>query len=79
MNKEKLEKAGQASFGERWQTAIAKALGVNSRTVRRWASGETPLPAPLKQKLLNHLEARKRDIDKAMIDICDEAQSPTVK
>ena len=74
-----LERAGQASFGKQWQTAMSKVLNVNARTVRRWASGETPLPAPLKQKLLNHLEARKRDIDKAMIDICGETQESTVK
>lgn len=66
-----LIKAGLASFGKQWQTAMSKALGVNGRTVRRWASGETPLPVPLKQELLKHLKWRKRDIDKAMIDICD--------
>lgn len=66
-----LIKAGLASFGEQWQTAMSKALGVNGRTIRRWASGETPLPKQLKQELLKHLKWRKRDIDKAMIDICD--------
>lgn len=66
-----LEKAGLASFGNTWQTEMARALNVNDRTIRRWASGETPLPAPLKQELLKHLKWRKRDIDKAMIDICE--------
>lgn len=66
-----LEKAGLASFGEQWQTAMSKVLSVNGRTIRRWASGETPLPKQLKQELLKHLKWRKRDIDKAMIDICD--------
>ena len=66
-----LEKAGLASFGEQWQTAMSKVLNVNARTVRRWASGETPLPAQLKYELLEHLESRKREIDKAMLDICD--------
>lgn len=65
-----LIKAGLTSFGEQWQTAMSKVLGVNSRTVRRWASGETPLPAPLKKELLNHLSCRKCDMDKAMIEIC---------
>ena len=66
-----LIKAGLASFGKQWQTAMSKVLGVNGRTVRRWASGETPLPAPLKKELLKHLKQRKREINKAMIDICD--------
>lgn len=65
-----LIKAGLTSFGEQWQTAMSKVLGVNSRTVRRWASGETPLPSSLKAELLNHLSCRKHDMDKAMIDMC---------
>ena len=65
-----LEKAGLASFGKQWQTAMSKVLNVNARTVRRWASGETPLPASLKQILITHLQVRKRGMDRAMIDIC---------
>ena len=37
---QKLEMIGVAMFGEQWQTSIAKKLGVNDRTVRRWAVGE---------------------------------------
>jgi len=32
--------AGEALFGSRWQTDLAKAIGVNDRTVRRWALKE---------------------------------------
>jgi hypothetical protein len=28
----------------RWQTALAHELQVNDRTVRRWASGASPVP-----------------------------------
>ena len=28
----------------RWQTALARELQVNDRTVRRWASGASPVP-----------------------------------
>lgn len=28
----------------RWQTALARELQVNDRTVRRWASGASPIP-----------------------------------
>ena len=37
---QKLEMIGLAIFGEQWQSAIAKKLGVNDRTVRRWAAGD---------------------------------------
>lgn len=65
-----LIKAGITSFGEQWQTAISKVLGVNSRTVRRWASGETPLPSSIKAELLHHLSCRKHDMDRTMIEVC---------
>jgi hypothetical protein len=31
---------GEALFGERWKAPLARALGVNIRTVKRWAAGE---------------------------------------
>jgi hypothetical protein len=36
MNIELFEKIGQALFGPFWQCEMARALGVNERTVRRW-------------------------------------------
>lgn len=30
--------------GSRWQTALSRELDVNDRTVRRWASGASPIP-----------------------------------
>jgi hypothetical protein len=36
---------GSKLWGSRWQTEMAVALGVNDRTVRRWASGaQAPEP-----------------------------------
>jgi len=37
--------AGHLLFGERWQSALARALDIADRTVRRWARGDTS-PAP---------------------------------
>jgi len=31
---------GEALFGPRWQNAVARALGINSRQVHRWVSGQ---------------------------------------
>ena len=36
--------AGEALYGPQWQSALARDLKVSSRTVRRWASGESPVP-----------------------------------
>jgi hypothetical protein len=39
--------AGQALYGERWQTDLANDLQVADRTVRRWVSGASPIPSGL--------------------------------
>jgi DNA-binding transcriptional regulator YdaS (Cro superfamily) len=46
MTKIELMQAGRLLYGERWQAALARALGVSDRTVRRWASGAQPIPSP---------------------------------
>ena len=37
--------AGEALYGDRWQSAIAADLGVAVRTVQRWAAGERGVDA----------------------------------
>ena len=39
-----LERIGKALYGDRWQTQLAKALGVSDRTVRRWFLLESDIP-----------------------------------
>jgi DNA-binding transcriptional regulator YiaG len=41
-----LERAGKALFGPLWQSALARALYVDSRTVRRWLAGDREIPGP---------------------------------
>jgi len=37
---EQLVRAGSLLYGERWQSDLARALGVNDRRVREWVAGE---------------------------------------
>jgi len=39
-----LEAVGRALYGPMWQTYMARDLGVHDRTVRKWTSGEKPIP-----------------------------------
>lgn len=39
MTRDELRAAGEALYGARWQTALARELGVADRTVRRWLAG----------------------------------------
>lgn len=39
-----LREAGKALYGPRWQSDIARDLGVSDRTVRRWDAGQNAIP-----------------------------------
>lgn len=45
MTRTDLAAIGRQLYGDRWQTAMAQALGVADRTVRRWAAGQAVPPA----------------------------------
>jgi hypothetical protein len=43
--KEMLIKSGIALYGERWQTELARSLGLSDgRRIRQWLSGDRPIP-----------------------------------
>ena len=48
---EQFRSFGMALFGYGWQSSVARALNVSSRTVRRWSSGETPVPTTAWEEL----------------------------
>lgn len=56
MSASKLHKEGKRIWGEHWQTKLALFLGVNPRTVRRWAAGEIE-PKPWLFELLKNKES----------------------
>lgn len=58
LTRAQLEAIGTACFGNRWQTDIAEAVGVNDKTVRRWLSGESAMSPEMSRKLLSVLYAR---------------------
>jgi len=43
---------GQALYGERWQSPLARDLGVSDRTMRRWVAGTYPVPKGVRDDLL---------------------------
>ncbi len=59
---QKLKMIGVAMFGEQWQSAIAKKLGVNDRTVRRWAVGEIQINQNIFVDLERALVQRQDDL-----------------
>ena len=59
---QKLEMIGLSMFGEQWQSAIAKKLGVNDRTVRRWAAGEIQINQNIFADLQRAIIERQRQL-----------------
>jgi hypothetical protein len=35
---------GERLYGPHWREPLARALDVDTRTIRRWLSGATPIP-----------------------------------
>lgn len=53
-----LIETGQALYGQQWQTALARDLGVNDRTMRRWVAGQFPVPVGVRAELVTLLKER---------------------
>lgn len=63
MTPDLLREAGEALFGPRWQSDLARDLDVSDRTVRRWASGAWPIPKTLGEELHELLKARVASLE----------------
>lgn len=55
---ERLRLAGERLYGSRWQTAMARSLGVSDRRVRQWLAGD-PVPAGIWRDL-ERIEIERR-------------------
>lgn len=57
-----LIEAGEALYGDRWQTAIARDLEVSDRTVRNWTAQKFPIPEGVQRDILALMSAREIEI-----------------
>lgn len=56
---EMLARAGVALYGARWQTDLARALGIrDARRIRQWMSRERPIPSGVWGDIAQLLEDR---------------------
>lgn len=58
-----LVECGEALYGQQWQSALARDLGVADRTVRRWVAGTSEVPAGLYLDLLRLTQERAAALD----------------
>lgn len=70
-----LVECGEALYGQQWQSALARDIGVADRTVRRWVSGATPVPSGVYVDLLR-LVTERHAVLGALADRLPEAGAP---
>ncbi len=59
-----LREAGEAMYGSRWQSDMARDLGVSDRTVRRWVAGEFAIPPNVWSEIAVRARARRLCLEK---------------
>lgn len=62
MSRADLARIGEALYGPRWQSELARALGVSDRTMRRWAAGDYAPPPGARDDLAALLRARRAEL-----------------
>lgn len=58
-----LVEAGEALYGPRWQSELARDLDVSDRTMRRWVADTSSVPAGLYVDLLRLTQERAAVLD----------------
>ena len=58
-----LVESGEALYGPRWQSELARDLGVSDRTMRRWVADTSAVPAGLYVDLLRLTQERAALLD----------------
>jgi hypothetical protein len=71
MTRNLLRRTGEALFGERWQSPLARALGVGGRTMRHWMAGDNPIPDTLHIDLFNLALQREEALREVRGDLVD--------
>jgi hypothetical protein len=59
-----LERTGEALYGARWQSELARDLDIADRTMRRWLGDPDTIPETIWPELLKLLAARAASIAK---------------
>jgi hypothetical protein len=65
---ELLIRGGKALYGPKWQSPLARGLGINLRSIQRWVASDQHLSLGVLHQLVEHCRERTAEIEKA----CDE-------
>ena len=65
----RLKAAGELLYGTRWQSDLARAVGVGDRRVREWAAGERRTPPGVWVDIAGLLRDRQTEIEAMLSNI----------
>lgn len=57
-----LRRGAEALYGSQWHGDLARALGVNIRTVQRWSAGEYLPPRGIWLELIDLMKTRREEL-----------------
>lgn len=63
MSNRLFRRTGEALFGPRWQSDMARELGVSDRTIRDWLSGAADVPRGVYGDLFRLVVERAANLD----------------
>ena len=66
---ELIRTVGPGLWGQRWQSPLSYALNIDTRSVRRWASGETEPRADTWAKLAALMRERIAELDRLLPEV----------
>ena len=75
MSSRLLKRCGEALYGPRWQSDLARDLKVSDRTVRRWVAGSDDVPDGIYLELLWLCNERAGELDE-LIALLPQAAAP---
>jgi len=58
----KFSQVGESLYGPSWRGTLAAALSVAERTVRRWATGDHPIPPGIPNDLASLCERKAKEL-----------------
>ena len=75
MTIEQLQQAGRLLYGDQWQSNLARALDVDDRTVRRWASGESAIKQSIANEIIELLKNNQSEINQFINQFINQTES----
>ena len=66
---ELLIRGGKALYGPKWQSPLARGLGIDLRSIQRWVAGDRHLSLGVLHQLVEHCRERTAEIEKARDEI----------